>query len=312
MTIANLYVPPSARRGSIAIGNFDGVHNGHAKMLQCLRQLAVETDSHAVAVTFDPHPIAVLRPEFTPPVLTTVRERISLLKKHGAHEVVVLPVSRELLEMTAEQFFADVIVGLFEARGIVEGPNFHFGKDRRGDVSLLQTLCEASGLKCRVVTPVLDAGEMISSSRIRELMCSRAMAQAVELLGHPYRISGTVRRGAGRGQTIGFPTANLFEIPTLLPAHGVYAGITQLDDRRYPVAVSVGPNPTFGEHREKTECYVDGYSGNLYERPLDVDLLSEVRALQSFASVTELIAQIQKDVETCRQIAAPWLNAAMG
>lgn len=312
MTIANLHVPLTARRGSIAIGNFDGVHSGHAAMLQCLQRLAVETNSKAVAVTFDPHPITLLRPEFTPPVLTTVHERISLLKKQGVDEVVVLPVTRKLLEMTGEQFFADVIVGLFEARGIVEGPNFRFGKDRHGDVSLLKNLCETSGLQCRIVEPVLESEVMISSSRIRELLCSRAMIQAVELLGHPYRISGMVQRGARRGRTIGFPTANLSEIPTLLPAHGVYAGMTQLEDRQYPVAVSIGPNPTFGEHREKIECYVDGYSGNLYESRLDVDLLGEVRPLHAFASVEQLITQIQTDVEACRRIAAPWINTSAG
>jgi riboflavin kinase/FMN adenylyltransferase len=144
---------------------------------------------------------------------------------------------------------------------------------------------------------------MVSSSRIRELICARAMAGAVELLGHPYRLSGVVRHGAGRGRTIGFPTANLAEIQTLLPAHGVYAGATEISGNRYPVAVSIGPNPTFGEHREKVECHIDGFSGNLYDQKLAIDLLKEVRALQSFSSVDELIFQIRSDVEVCRSTA---------
>ena len=303
MTILDFHVPESACEGCIAIGNFDGVHRGHASMLQQLRSSGREISGPAVAITFDPHPIAVLRPEFTPPVLTTIEDRKRLLRQAGADEVVVLPVTSGLLEMTAEQFFRDVIVGKLKARGVVEGPNFHFGKDRRGDVDRLLELCRSQGIQCHIAKSFDDAGSMISSSRIRELICARAMAAAVELLGHPYRISGTVRHGAGRGRTIGFPTANLAEIQTLLPAHGVYAGTTEIDGHRYPVAISVGPNPTFGEHREKVECHIDGFTGNLYNQKLSIDLLKEVRALQSFGSVNELISQINSDIETCRRIA---------
>ena len=301
MAILDFHVPESACEGCIAIGNFDGVHRGHASMLQQLRSLGREISGPAVAITFDPHPIAVLRPEFTPPVLTTIEDRKRLLRQAGADEVIVLPVTSGLLEMTAEQFFRDVVVGKFKARGVVEGPNFHFGKDRRGDVDRLQEICRGQGIQCHIAKSFDDAGSMISSSRIRELICARAMAAAVELLGHAYRLSGTVRHGAGRGRTIGFPTANLSEIQTLLPAHGVYAGSTEINGNRYPVAVSVGPNPTFGEHREKVECHIDGFTGDLYDQKLAIDLLQEVRALQSFGSVNELISQIQNDIEVCRR-----------
>lgn len=301
MSSLNLTVPLAAQRGCVAIGNFDGVHIGHVTMLRSLRQLASETNSPAVAVTFDPHPIAVLRPDFTLPVLTTIKERSALLRIHGADEVVVLPVSRDLLQMTAEHFFADVIVREFRAVGIVEGPNFHFGHDRLGDVALLQQLCASTDIRCRIVESHDVDGFMISSSRIRELLCSRAMAAAVDLLGHPYRLTGIVRRGAGRGATLGFPTANLAEMATLLPAHGVYAGFTAIDGAKYPTAVSIGPNPTFGEHREKIECHIVGYSGDLYGAELDVDLIAEVRPLQSFGSVDDLVSQIRADIEVCRK-----------
>ncbi|MFN9720375.1 MAG: riboflavin biosynthesis protein RibF [Planctomycetota bacterium] len=306
MSMVRVNVPFSARRGCIAIGNFDGVHLGHAHMLCALCQMAKRQNTVAVAVTFDPHPIAVLRPEFTPPILTTISERISLLRNAGADEVVVLPVTTGLLQMTAEQFFDEVMCRQFEAIGIVEGPNFHFGRDRRGDVLLLQSLCRNARIECRVMESLNAEGEMISSSRIRELLCQRSLAQAVQLLGHPYRLTGMVRHGSQRGRQIGFPTANLFSIQTLLPAHGVYAALTRIDDRSYPVAVSIGPNPTFGEHREKVECHVDGFSGDLYDRELQIDLLSELRPLQSFGSVNDLIQQIGSDVEGCRFHAARW------
>lgn len=255
-----------------------------------------------MAVTFDPHPIAVLRPEYTPPILTTVEDRIELLHAAGADSVIVLPVTKMLLEMTAEQFFHAVIVDTFHAKGIVEGPNFRFGRDRNGDTAMLQGFCERVSVPCRIVSPVEFNGQLISSSRIRELLCNRALRQAVELLGHPYRMSGIVRRGAGRGSGLGFPTANLAEVATLLPAHGVYAGHTTLDGKRYPVAVSIGPNPTFGEHREKVECHIDGFHGDLYDKVLKVDLLSEIRPLQSFDSIERLVQQIREDVETTRSM----------
>ena len=288
--------------GCVAIGNFDGVHRGHAVMLAALRDLAAEQGGQAVAVTFDPHPIAVLRPEYTPPILTTVEDRIELLHAAGADSVIVLPVTKMLLEMTAEQFFHAVIVDTFHAKGIVEGPNFRFGRDRNGDTAMLQGFCERVSVPCRIVSPVEFNGQLISSSRIRELLCNRALRQAVELLGHPYRMSGIVRRGAGRGAGLGFPTANLAEVATLLPAHGVYAGHTTLDGKRYPVAVSIGPNPTFGEHREKVECHIDGFHGDLYDKVLKVDLLSEIRPLQSFDSIERLVQQIREDVETTRSM----------
>lgn len=288
--------------GCVAIGNFDGVHLGHAVMLTALKELAAEQGTQAVAVTFDPHPIAVLRPEFTPPILTTVEDRIELMRAAGADSVIVLPVTNTLLEMTAEQFFHGVIVDTFHAKGVVEGPNFRFGRDRKGDTSMLQGFCERASVPCRIVSPVEINGQLISSSRIRELLCSRALRQATDLLGHAYRLTGVVRRGAGRGASLGFPTANLAEVATLLPAHGVYGGQTTVDGRCYPVAVSIGPNPTFGEHREKVECHIDGFTGDLYDKILKVDLLSEIRPLQSFDSIERLVQQIREDVETTRSM----------
>ena len=304
MKISSHSITAVPLRGCVAIGNFDGVHLGHAVMLTALRELAAEQGVQAVAVTFDPHPIAVLRPEFMPPILTTVQDRIELLRAAGADSVIVLPVTKSLLEMTAEQFFHAVILETFHAKGVVEGPNFRFGRDRKGDTAMLQGFCERASVPCRIVGPVEVNGQLISSSRIRELLCSRSLRRAVELLGHPYRMTGVVRRGAGRGAGLGFPTANLAEIATLLPAHGVYAGQSLLDGKSYPVAVSIGPNPTFGEHREKVECHIDGFTGDLYDRIFQVDLLPEIRPLQSFDSIDCLVQQIREDVETTRRLQA--------
>lgn len=300
MNPADLSIPTGATSGVITVGNFDGVHRGHQRMLAHLREIADELSAPAVVVTFDPHPLSVLRPDDPLPRLTSIERRTALLREYGADEVVVLPVSTRLLEMSADAFFDDVIVRQLSAVGVVEGPNFHFGRDRSGDVSYLAELCARQQLTFRVIEPVQDAGRLISSSRIRVLLGEGRLQDAVAMTGHPHRISGTVSAGAGRGGGIGFPTANLNDIPTMLPTNGVYAGCAVLHGTRYVAAVSIGPNPTFSDHRLKVECHLDGFEGDLYGQPLDIDLLSEIRPLCTFDSVEDLTRQITADVAQCR------------
>ncbi len=297
--MTELVVPGMSQEVCVAIGNFDGVHRGHGAMLAELRQLSRRLGVAAVAVTFDRHPITVLRPGSAPPLLTTLEDRLQLLRWAGVDDVAVLPVTAELLQMTAEEFFERILCRQFRARGIVEGPNFHFGRNRAGNVRLLRSLCDAAGMQFQEASVVVDSGEMISSSRIRELLGRGLLRQATELLGHPYRLRGFVQRGAERGRTLGFPTANLGEIGTLIPAHGVYAGMTHITDQWYPVAVNLGPNPTFADQRDKVECHIVGYSGDLYGQQLAVDLLSELRPSRTFGSVVDLVEQIRRDVAAC-------------
>lgn len=300
-TMSPFLQSPAAVGAAIAIGNFDGVHRGHAAMLQRLKALAKQAGGPAVAVTFEPHPVTLLRPEKAPPLLTGIDERIRLLKACGADQVAVLQVSPELLKMSADEFFTKVIVQEFSAAAILEGPNFRFGKDRLGDVALLQELATRNFLLCEIMSPVNDGDQMISSSRIRRLIGDRSLQQAVEMLGHPYRIQGTVVSGAKRGRTIGFPTANLSQVTNLIPADGVYAGVCSIEGRCFPAAVSIGPNPTFAEDEKKIECHLSGYQGDLYGRRLAVDLLTELRPLKTFSGVDELIAAITADTaESCR------------
>lgn len=297
--MTELVVPGMSQEVCVAIGNFDGVHRGHGAMLAELRQLSRRLGVAAVAVTFDRHPISVLRPGSAPPLLTTLEDRLQLLRWSGVDDVAVLPVTADLLQMTAEEFFEKLLCRQFRARGIVEGPNFHFGRNRAGDVRLLRDLCDAAGLQFQEASVVVDSGEMISSSRIRELSGQGLLRQATELLGHPYRLRGVVQHGAERGRTLGFPTANLGQIGTLIPSHGVYAGMTHIADQWYPVAVNLGPNPTFADQRDKVECHIVGYSGDLYGQQLAVDLLAELRPLRTFGSVVDLVEQIRRDVAAC-------------
>ena len=299
MNQADLHVPQNALNGIVTVGNFDGVHRGHQQMLKTLREIAAEHSAPAVVVTFDPHPLSLLRPDAPLPRLTTIERRTTLLREYGADHVVVLPVTKQLLQMTAEAFFDQVLVKQLSAAGIVEGPNFRFGRDRGGDVHHLANLCQGNDVAFRVIQPVDDEGQMISSSRIRNLLSEGRLCDAVAMTGHAHRISGVVSRGAGRGRQLGFPTANLEDIRVMLPTNGVYAGTADIAGEQYIAAVSIGPNPTFDDNRLKVECYLDKFTGDLYETELNIDLLSAIRPLCSFTSVEALTQQITTDVEQC-------------
>ena len=197
----------SFRGGYASIGNFDGVHRGHQSMLNALISRAKSDGVPSVAVTFDPHPIALLRPEATPPPLTSIEYRAELLGRYGVDVMIVLPTDRQLLALTAEEFFDRIVRGELHAKGLVEGPNFFFGRNRSGNVTVLRSLCTAHGLSFDVVPPVTVDEQLVSSSVIRSLIESGDIGHAVRLLGHPYRVSGVVGRGAERGRTLGLPTA---------------------------------------------------------------------------------------------------------
>lgn len=300
--------PEQYRGGWVTIGNFDGVHRGHQSMLAALVSRARAAGTPAVVMTFDPHPIALLRPQHTPPALSLLDHKLDLFEQHGVDTVVVYPTDHALLRLTPDEFFRDIVAGELNALGLVEGPNFFFGHNRAGNVETLKTLCEVSGRSLVVVPAVIVNGRMISSSEVRSRIAAGQIAEAVEMLGHPYRVRGIVGRGSERGRTMGFPTANLARITTLLPPDGVYAGCCMIHETTYPAAINLGPNPTFGEAARKFEVHLLGFTGDLYGQSLDVDLLARVRDVVRFESSDALKQQLKQDLEAVRALA----NAAAG
>jgi riboflavin kinase/FMN adenylyltransferase len=292
------------RGGAVAIGNFDGVHRGHAALMAALRAQADAVRGPAVALTFDPHPADVLRPGQSPPPLTTTAERARLLHELAADQVIVIRTTPDLLALRADAFFAQVIQERLAARALVEGPNFGFGRRREGNIDTLARLCQESDTALTVVPPVRVQDAEVSSSRIRTTLMSGDVREAATLLGRPYRLSGLVGVGEKRGRTIGFPTANLDAIPTVVPGDGVYVVRALVDGAAWPGAANVGPNPTFGENTRKVEVHIIGFDGDLYGRPLLVDFLERLRETRPFRGPTELIEQLKKDVEAAQRIAA--------
>jgi riboflavin kinase/FMN adenylyltransferase len=294
--------PPAEGPRALAVGNFDGVHRGHAVLVSRLREVAGALGMPAVIVTFDPHPARVVRPDAAPVPLTTITRRVELLLALGVDAVVVQPAEPRLLSLPAASFYRIILRERLRAAALVEGPDFRFGKDRAGDIATLARLSAAAGVRLEVVEPVEVGGEPVSSSRVRRLIAAGDVGGAGDLLTAAYRLTGRVVPGARRGASLGFPTANLAHIATVLPGPGVYAAwVTAADTLDASVvghaaAVHVGPNATFGETALSVEAHLVGFAGDLYGRTLHVDFLARLRDTRRFDSVEALCAQLAVDV----------------
>lgn len=306
--------PTSLLRGAVSVGNFDGVHLGHARLIEQLVATARRLRGPALVMTFDPPPTALLFPNrnLSAP-LTTMQRRAELLFALGVDALIAYPTDLELLSLSAEEFFQLKICDILQARAMVEGPNFRFGRNRSGDVELLQELCESADVDFRVVPASQDAQGMISSTRIRDSIKSGQLGLANAQLTQPYSIQGVVVPGEQRGSELGFATANLEQIESLLPGLGVYAGSVELTSagegnlpgqstsrRTYAAAVNIGPNLTFGEAKTKVEVHLIGYAGGpMYAQRLEIALLEKIRDIKKFDSIDELRKQIALDVAAC-------------
>ena len=289
------------------VGMFDGVHRGHRALLDRVVAEASARDLPAAAVTFDRHPLAVLRPGAEPPLLTTLDRRVELLGEAGMAAVLVLEFTRELSEVTAEAFATDVLFGRLGARVVVVGENFRFGHKAAGDPALLADLGRPRGIDLVAVPLHGQAGEVVSSTRVRAELAAGDVAAAAASLGRPFALDGVVVAGDGRGRSLlGVPTANL-ELPggLALPADGVYAG--HLAERpggtARPAAISVGTNPQFGTAR-RVEAHVLDFDGDLYGHQVEVDFHQRVRGQAVFPTVEELVAQMRRDIDQARRLLA--------
>ncbi len=300
-------LPAAARGGAVAIGNFDGVHQGHLRIVRRLLERAREVGGPAIVFTFDPHPALLLRPTECPPPLTWTERKAELLAANGIDMVVAYPTDEALLQLSANEFFEKIVREALGAKAMVEGPNFYFGHRREGDVQLLGEMTTAAGMTLDVVEPYAVGEQMISSSLIRRLIAEGEVAEAAELLSAPYRIRGMVTHGAGRGAKLGFPTANLEAVDTLLPLPGVYAGRAWVGTKSkeggsHAAAIHLGPNPTFDEGQIKVEVHLIDYDETIYGMPLEVEFLQRLRGIVKFEDQAGLVEQLQRDIGRAREI----------
>jgi riboflavin kinase/FMN adenylyltransferase len=292
--------PPDSAPSVVALGVFDGVHLAHRAILGAAVSRARELGVQALACTFDPHPMEVLQPERAPVPLTTIPERLDLMAETGLDGAVVIAFTRALAAMEPEAFVKDVLVGRLKAREVVVGFNHRFGRGARGDAAMLESLGERLGFRAHVVAPLQVDGVPVSSTEVRAALQRGDLAVATRFLGRPYSVGGTVVHGAGRGRTLGFPTANVKpDRPVLVPA-GVYGCDLLLDAVAHHAVVNIGVRPTFGEATPTVEAHVLDFAGDMYDRQVVLRFLEPLRPERKFASVDDLKAQIAEDIKEAR------------
>lgn len=288
----------------LTIGTFDGIHRGHQHLIRQLVQHAHDTGRLSAALTFYPHPRAILSPESPPRYLSSPEERAALLAEMGVDVLVQLPFTRELAETSA----ADLVDQLLSALRMTElwvGAGFSMGRRREGTTDRLQALALERGFTLRVIEPLVDGGEPISSTRIRNLLMEGRVEEAGRLLGRPYTLSGTVAAGAHRGRTLGFRTANLPVDPTrAVPRDGVYVVRAVTDDGRRGGVANIGVRPSFDAGERLLEVHVLDYDGDLYGRWMAVEFVRWLRPERRYDSPAELVEQIERDVAEARAVLA--------
>jgi len=283
------------------VGVFDGVHRGHQKLLATTVSTARELGGLAVAVTFEPHPRAVLDPGSAPPELTTLAEKRERMAAFGVDRMVVVNFTREVSEWSAERF-CERLLDRFDLRRLVVGPGFALGHGRRGDISFLREFGAAHGFEVTEVEPVMEDGGPVSSTRIRAALVSGEVEEAARLLGFPYFVDGTVERGNAVGRRLGFPTANLsVEAGKCLPELGIYAAWLRVRGEWHRTAASLGYRPTFGGDRLTLEAHLLDFDADLYGERARLAFVHRLREERSYPDEGSLIAQMRDDVAETRR-----------
>jgi riboflavin kinase / FMN adenylyltransferase len=305
-------VPADWGASVATIGVFDGVHRGHRRVVERAVEAARERNLPVVVITFDPHPDEVVRPGPHPPSLTSGRRLAQLLAGLGADALLVLPFTVEFSRLSPEEFVRTVLSDRLHAAAVVVGEDFRFGHKAVGDVPLLAQLGEKYDFTAEGVPLLVTGGITMSSTSIRERLAAGDVAGAAAILGRPHRVEGVVVRGHMRGRALGFPTANL-EVPErmAIPADGVYAGwlvgldLDGTETERWPAAISVGTNPTFGGTDRSVEAYaLDRDDLDLYGTHAAIEFTARLRGTEKFDSVEALVAQMRQDVEAARALTA--------
>src|SRR6266404_848058 len=285
----------------LTLGVFDGLHIGHQLIMKTVVERARAAGAAPTVITFEPHPRAVLHPESAPPLLQTFDQKIEALGVLGIEQTIVIHFDKAFAQIRAEDFLRDVIVDRLHAKEVYLGCGFAFGHDREGNIELLRSVSQSLGFFADEVPEVRLRGRRVSSSRIRELLQHGRVNLARRMLGRPYGVEGRVVRGAERGATLGFPTANLHPQNRVIPRNGVYVTATLIDGHWRRSVTNIGTRPTFGSANESSvETFVMDWSGDLYGDVVRVRFLHRLREEKKFSSINELKSQIERDVARAR------------
>lgn len=287
----------------LTIGNFDGVHRGHLALFEKVKERARAIGGESAVMTFDPHPIKVMKPENGPPLITPTRQKLDLMWKAGIDVILCLTFTREFAAVTAQDFVRDILLKIIGVRELVVGYDYSFGHRRQGTIDLLRDLGESLGFMVHVVEPVHINDKLVSSTSVRRLVQEGNLEEASLFLGRDYQITGKVIRGANRGaRLLGFPTANLELYDELIPRRGVYAVTVILNGETHYGVTNIGHNPTFGDNALSVETHLLDFSGDLLGKTIKINFLNRLRDEMTFESIEELSAQIALDIRKAKRI----------
>jgi len=287
---------------ALTIGSYDGLHVGHQEIIKRVIEKARSWDGESVVLTFEPHPVKVLYPQLHIPFITPYKKKMLLLEKFGTDITINLPFTKDLYEMSAQQFVEEIIYKRIGPLLVVVGFNFTFGKNRTGTADFLKRMGEKFDFEVEIIPPYTVGHEVVSSTRIRELISQGNIKDANRMLGRNFIILGKVIQGHSRGRELGYPTANLEITQDLYPKEGVYTAYVTLGEETYSGAVNIGTNPTFGDEELSVEVFLFDYHGDLYGRELKVALVDRLRDEKTFPTSQALIQQIEKDIQRAKEL----------
>lgn len=284
----------------LTIGNYDGVHIGHKKIIKKVVEIASKINGTSMLMTFEPHPLSILRPEKLIGRITPFHVKKKIIEENGIEVLIVLEFNDRLRQMSPEEFFNRILIERLDIKGLIVGYDFKFGKGGAGNSQSLKTLCDLKGIYFESVDAITIDGDKVGSNRIRKALIEGSVHRASKLLGNWYFIEGRVVKGEGRGNKLGFPTINLETTYEIIPKEGVYITEVEFDSRRYPSVTNIGFNPTFDGKRLTIETHIIDFTGNIYGKDVTLYFHERIRAEIKFSSIEDLKNQIQLDVNSAR------------
>lgn len=286
----------------LTLGNFDGLHLGHRKIIRKVSTRAKKLDLPSIVYTFDPHPLKVLAPEKSPPLITGTKDKIRLIESTGVDILILASFTKNFASMHPKAFVNDILIQRLGIKEVWIGHDYSFGKGKQGSAEYLKELGAKLGFFVGIIAAHRKDGDIVSSSRIRELIKDGKTGKAARLLGAPFSLTGRVVKGRDVGAALGFPTANLSTRAELIPAIGVYAGYATLDDKEYPAVINIGTAPTFKRKKTVVECHILDFKGSIYGKDIRVSFVRRLRGERLFKDTKSLTAQIEKDVSRAKAL----------
>ena len=287
----------------LTIGNFDGVHRGHLALFDKVKKIAKAINGQSAVMTFEPHPIKVMKPGNGPPLITPINQKLKLIVDVGIDVIFCIPFTTQFASISAQDFVRNILVDIIGIREIVVGYDYTFGSKRLGDIKLLREMGNELGFKVHVMEPIHLNSTLVSSTYIRDLVREGNLAEAKRMLGRDYQISGIVTKGADRGgKILGFPTANMMPVDELIPKNGVYAVLVEMEEGSFYGVCNIGHNPTFGHNPRSIETHLLNFNRNILGKEFNVKFLHRLRDEKTFKGKDELADQIRQDVKKAREL----------